>query len=428
MEEQIKIALEKQNPWWFNRQYDAGIPRLAFYPLLEKYLRAPEVLLVLGARRTGKSTILYQLISSLKVKPEEILFINLDDPVFQSKSDDPSLLSNLIEERLLENKTASKIYVFIDEVQNYAYWIQTIKTLYDVNKKIKFILSGSTSALLKNTAGARLSGRYFTDIIYPLQFKEYLSFIGAGELPVLEKKSLVKKYLQFGGFPRVALEKDESLKQELLKNYFQTIYLKDIIFPNRIRNNRDIFDLLYFITSNIGVPFSYTNIGKVLGMSTDTVKEYVAYAEQSYLIYALSKYDASVKKQIANPKKIYCIDTGIVNAVSFKFSENRGRLVENLVFLELARSGKEVFYHKEKSECDFLLKDGRSISHAIQVAVSLKDENVKKRELKGLAEAMEVHGLKKGFIITEDEKETLKIKGKTINIIPLYEFLEKPLF
>ena len=425
MELQLQIALEKQNPWWFKKPYETGIPRLCYYPELQKYLNAPEILLMLGARRTGKSTLLYQLISTLKVSPEALLFINLDEPLFQSKADDPTFLSTLIEEYLLQHKDIQKYYIFIDEVQNYKYWVQTIKTLHDINKQLKFILTGSTSVLLKNAVSTRLSGRYFTTIVYPLAYNEYLDFTDTPKPSLLQKRQIINTYLQFGGFPRVVLEKDEMLKQDILKNYFQTIYLKDIIYPHNIRSNKDVFDLLYFVLSNMGTFFSYTNVGKTLNISTDTVKEYLSYAEQSYLLYIVLKYDASVRKQLANPRKIYCLDTGLVNSVSFKFSENRGRLIENLVFMTLIKNKKEVFYHKETSECDFVVRDGRKIIQAIQVTLSLQDESVKKRELKGLLEAINKYNLKEGFIVTEAEKETIEVEEKKIHIVPLYEWLEQ---
>src|SRR3989338_5842306 len=130
MDPKIQEALEKQNPWWFNKEYSIGIPRLGHYPQILKYLDTPEIVLLLGARRTGKSTLLYQLIASLEVKPEALLLINLDEPLLQSKAEDPSFLSALIEEYLSQHTDLSKFYVFIDEVQNYNYWVQTIKTLH----------------------------------------------------------------------------------------------------------------------------------------------------------------------------------------------------------------------------------------------------------------------------------------------------------
>lgn len=425
MEKKIQNALEKQNPWWFGKKFDAGIPRLEYYSNLLKFLKTKEISLILGARRTGKSTLLYQLIKILNVSPESVLFINLDEPLFQSRSDDPEFLRNLIEEYTLQRKDVKKFYVFIDEIQNYDYWVQTLKMSHDTSSNLKFILTGSTSTLISDRMSTRLSGRYFSTIIYPLSFREFLDFNSTGKLRIVEKKQYLQKYLKYGSFPRVVLEKDVSLKRETLKNYFQTIYLKDIIYPYKIKNNKDVFDLLYFILSNAGKAFSYNNVGKILNISDETVKEYLRYAEQAYLLYSVNKFDYSVKKQLANPKKIYCIDTGLVNNLSFQFSENKGRLLENLVFITLRRKHDAVYYHKGNGECDFVIKEGLKITQAIQVTLSLRDPAVRKRELKGLTDAMETYKLKEGLVITEDENESIKIDGKTIHVIPAYDWLDE---
>lgn len=422
MEEQIKIALEKQNPWWLGKEFDCGIDRLPHHKILLKYLGAPEILLLVGARRTGKSTLLYQLIRNLlkKEHPDSILFLNLDEPLFQSRSKDPAFLSGIIGEYAAQKKLK---YLFIDEVQNYEHWAYAIKTLYDTEKNIKIILTGSSSTLLKSVISTRLSGRYFHAIIYPLSFSEYLEFNGIKSPSTLEKKHHFEQYLKYGAFPRVVLEKDKTLKHDLLKNYFQTILLKDIIYPNNLRNNKDIFDLLYFLVSNVGKLASFNSLANLLGISVDTAKEYMHFAEESYLFLSIPKYDPSVKKQIINPRKVYCIDTGLANSLSFKFSENKGRLLENLAFISLLKTGNGIYYHKGKSECDFLVKKGNKISQAIQVSVSLKDKQAKARELKGLIEAMKAHRLKEGLILTEEEKCELKVEGKKISVMPLYEWL-----
>lgn len=425
MEINIKIALEKQNPWWFEKKFETGIPRLDYYPSVLKYIKTKEILLIIGARRTGKSTLLYQIINELKVNPESILFINLDEPLFQSKAKDPEFLRTLIEEYTLKHKRIKDFYVFVDEVQNYDFWVQTLKTLHDTSQNIKFVLTGSTSTLIESGISTRLSGRHFSTIVYPLSFQEFLIFNDVKKPKTLEKKEYLRLYLKYGAFPRVVLEKDKFLKQEILKNYFQTIYLKDIIYPYKIRNNKDVFDLLYFVLSNTGKPLSYTNIGKILDMAPETVKEYLTYAEQAYLLYSVNKFDYSVKKQLANPKKIYCLDTGLINSLSFQFSENKGRLLENLVFMTLRRKYGGIFYHKNGSECDFVIKEGFKVKQAIQVTVSLKDSAVRKREIKGLLDAMSAYKLKEGLIITEDEKDTINEGNKIIHIIPMYEWLEE---
>jgi predicted AAA+ superfamily ATPase len=424
MEELISDILEKQNPWWFGKSYATGVPRLRYYPKLSAYMGTEEILLLLGARRTGKSTLVYQLIDSLVLPEDEtdsLLYINLDEPVFQSRAEQPDLLSGIIEDHIAATKK-ERYYILLDEIQNFRYWAETIKTLYDTDKRLKFVLTGSTSSLLAKQTITRLSGRYLAVTIFPLTFKEHLDFKELKKPTSSEKKQEFGEYVRYGSFPRISLEADSGIKEELLKHYYETIYLKDIIFPHKLRNNRDVINLLYFIISNVGKPFSYSGIADALEISADTVKEYLGYAENSYLLYSVNKFDFSLRKQLANPKKIYCLDTGLVNAVSFRFSENYGRLLENLVFMELLRRRHEVYYHKKTRECDFLVKEGNRITSAVQVTQELTPDN-RKREFGGLLEAMEVYGLQEGLILTKDTETTIETEGYTISVKPVWKWL-----
>ena len=292
-------------------------------------MEAGEILLLVGARRTGKSTLVYQIIKDLLkggTPPEAILFVNLDEPMFQSRSKDPAHLTGLIEHHLVQHSRQLHFYIFLDEIQSQYYWVQAVKTLHDVGKNIKIVLTGSTSTLLQSEISTKLSGRYFHITVYPLSFAEYLNFKHVQNPTTIEMIRHFDEYLGYGAFPRVVLEDDHDLKQEILKNYFQTIYLKDIIYPNNIRNNRDVFDLLYFAISNVGKSFLYSSIGRTFDIASETVKEYLWYAESSYLLYTLTKYDVSVKKQLANPKKLYCLDTGLMNSVSFYVFREQGKI------------------------------------------------------------------------------------------------------
>jgi len=427
MDDKTHAILERQNPWWLGKEFDSGIERLASYPGLERHMKKEEILLLVGPRRSGKSTILYQLIKSLLTKgtnPKNILFMNLDEPFLQSMSDDPSYLTGLIDEYQTKNKTSEKTYVFADEIQNAKHGIQTAKIIYDTQKKIKLILTDSTSSMLQSQATARLSGRYFHTMIYPLSYAEYLTFRQVKNPSITEKKQHLQDYLQYGGFPKVVLETDPQSKQETLKNYYQTICLKDIIYPHKIRNNKELYDLTYYLVSNTAKPFSYQNLAKTLDTTPETIKEYIKHIEDSYLIQTVTKYDPSVKKQMANQKKVYCIDTGLINAVAFQFTENRGRMLENLAYATLRRKNPdaEIYYHKDAYECDFLLRENGKITQAIQVTQNLNQET-EKRETRGLIEAMEKHGLKTGTIITEEQEKTINKDGKTIKAIPMHQWI-----
>ncbi len=429
MDERMEIALESQNPWWSSQEFETGVNRLSRFPQIERYLDIQEVLLIVGARRTGKSTLVYQIIRSLLdqgVGREAILYINLDEPLFLSMADDPTLLSSIVEGHLARHGSKiQRLYLCIDEIQNYSYWAPAIKTLYDTKSTIKCILTGSVSTLLKQEMSTRLSGRHFSMTVYPLTFAECLGFQKTEHPTIMQKRKAFGEYLKYGGFPRVVLEPDESMKMEILKNYYETIYLKDIIFPNRIRKNSEIIDLLYYLISHTGTLFSYNKIAETLQISTDTVQEYIEYAENAFLLFTLMKYDYSLKKQLTNPKKIYAIDPGLINAVSFAFSENRGRLIENVIFMTLKRAYESIYYHKGQYECDFLVSVERRIAHAVQVTQSLKEPKTREREIRGLSEAMEAYGLPEGTIITEFESEEIESDGRRIHVIPCYTWLTR---
>ena len=149
----------------------------------------------------------------------------------------------------------------------------------------------------------------------------------------------------------------------------------------------------------------------------------ISYFENAYLIFSINKFDFSLKKQLANPKKIYSIDTGLANSVSFQFSDNFGRQLENVVFLQLKRLGFEVYYHRNKQECDFIIRDNGKIINAIQVSHSIDNVSVRSREINGLQEAMLQYDLNNGLIITEDEEEIISINELTIQVIPVWKWL-----
>jgi hypothetical protein len=228
------------------------------------------------------------------------------------------------------------------------------------------------------------------------------------------------RYLEYGGFPEVVVSGDS----EELKQLYRDILIKDLIVRFKIRDTKSFREIALYLLSNISLPVSFNNIKNMVGVkSVTSVKNYADAMEEAYLFYSLFKFDYSIRKQIINDRKIYAVDTGIPNAVAFKFSENRGRSLENSIFIELKRRGKEVFYYKGKKECDFLIRKGFQIKEAIQVSQSLNNPETEKRETEGLSEAMESFKLKKGLIITENQEAESKIKGKIIKIIPAWKWL-----
>jgi len=279
--------------------------------------------------------------------------------------------------------------------------------------------------LLSRELATALTGRHLKTELYPFSFKEYLAYnnVGSYNLALTSDRAKIKRqfsnYLKYGGFPEIVDSKDRNELRQL----YQDILIKDLLVRFKIREDKSFRELALYLMSNIGAQISFNNIKKILGLnSVSSVKNYVGYLEESYLLFSLFKYDYSLKKQIINDRKVYGIDSGMIQEVAFSFSKNSGRYLENLVFLELKRRLNEVFYYRNKFECDFIIRKGTKIVQAIQVTDSLNINN-KDREIRGLAAALEEHGLSEGLIITSDKEGEESINGKKIKIIPVWKWL-----
>jgi len=313
---------------------------------------------------------------------------------------------------------------FFDEIQVIEGWEKFVRRLF--TEEYKIFVTGSNATLLSSEIATSLTGRNLRVELFPFSFKEYLSFSNfeikkiftTQEKAVLSQQ--ISDYLYYGGFPEIVKSKDF----EELNQIYQDIIIKDLLVRFKIRDQKDFRELSLFLLSNIGKKISFNNLKKLLEFSnTSKVKNYVDFLCESYLFFTIKKYDPSVKKQIVNDKKIYTIDTGLVNSTSFQFSENRGNILENAVFLELKRRYKEIFYFEEKKECDFVIKSGRNITQVIQVSDNLSNPSTKKREIAGLKAAMDRFNLNEGTIVTLDTEENIKKDNKKIYIIPYWKWL-----
>jgi predicted AAA+ superfamily ATPase len=193
---------------------------------------------------------------------------------------------------------------------------------------------------------------------------------------------------------------------------------------HNLTGERELKELVYLLASNASRPFSNNRLAAAVGLkNATTVKNYLDFLQDTYLLFAVNKFDYSVRKQLQNARKIYFIDSALIRKLGFIFSEDKGRFLENMVFVELKRRGKDVFYFKGKSECDFLIRDGINITGAIQVCYSIADMETRERELKGLIEAMMTYNLDEGLILTEDREENIEISGKHIMVKPVLKWL-----
>ncbi len=425
---EILEVLADWNFW--GHDLDAGIDRAELVGVIKRYANIGEIVVVSGVRRCGKSTLLLQFCRSLiesGVRKEDILIVNLEDP--RLKKPDLGLLNKIYEAYLTELNPQKLHYVVLDEVQVVEGWERFARFLHE-NKKIRVFVTGSSSKLLSSEYSTVLAGRHVDMETYPLSFREFLRFRGvdAGDNVAAvskrhELKRLVSEYVKWGGFPKACLLKGEQDKKEVLNAYFRDIMIKDVVMRHRIREVEKLEELAKYYLTNTASLQSFNNIRKVIGTSLDTVERFSGYFSEAYLVFFVSKFSFSKKEQIQNPKKAYCIDTGLRNAVGFVFSDDSGRLMENVVFLELKRRKKEIFYWKGKGEVDFVAKDGLRKLALIQVCYDVENESTKKREVGALMEAMKELKLKEGLVITAEYEHEEKVGGKKIIYRPLWKWL-----
>ncbi len=390
-------------------------------PRLQSGFSDKEVAVISGVRRCGKSTLLHEIRSK---SAEKDYYFNFDDERLVNFSlNDFQLLYEAFIELFGKQST-----FYFDEIQNVPGWERFVRRLYDYNNKI--YITGSNASMLSRELGTHLTGRYVRQEMFPFSFAEFMAF----HKKVIPQKSLFSteekvqlysdflSYFKKGGFPAYL----KSGNNEYLKSLYESIIFRDVMVRNNLTNEKEILELVHFAASNTSKLFSYNSLMKVIGVkNATTVKNYLSFLENTYLLFLVNKYDSSVKKQIQNPRKLYFIDLGLVRELGFHHSEDNGRLLENLVFIELIRRGKEVYYHSQKHECDFVIKEKNKIVEAIQVSWSVYNQTTKEREIDGLVEALIFHNLKEGLILTDSEEDEFTVKDMKIKVIPAWKWLLK---
>ena len=421
MDEEILV---EWNPWWTD-DFEIDYVDRDIQKRLDQWLDRKEIVPITGCRRAGKTTLMYMTINHLleQVDKENILFVKCDD----ERVEDEDLIESAREKHKEMFDPEGRTYLFLDEIQEQEDWDRTIKRIYDLQEKIKIFLSGSR--LLKSELNTALAGRFIYFDVYPFSFSEFLKakdIEWESRAELLSKSTKIKhhlrEYLQWGGFPEIVLEDDEEKKKELLRFYSDSILYRDVIKRSGINKPEKVEKLKSYLLSNFTNLLNYSKIADHLGVSSDTISSYIHNMEESYFFFPLPIFSYSIKKQQFNPKKIYCIDSGIRNSVGFKFSEDLGRLYENTVFLELKRDHEEIYYWRDQgTEVDFLVKEGESVEELIQVCYDVSSAG--EREEESLLHGMKEFDLKKGLVITGDTRREAEIKDRTIKYIPLWEWL-----
>ena len=394
------------------------------------------IITITGSRRAGKTYFCFQLINQLfseGISKENIFYINFEDnKLLGAESKDlDKLLEAFFELSQIDKK--QKIYLFFDEIQTVKNWDSWTRTINDTRKDIQVILTGSSSKLLSKEISTKLRGRVLNYEIFPLSFKEILNWKNVKydlenvsySKGRIELKKLFSLFVVNGGYP--ALISQNLQKESILQSYYDSMIFKDILERYKVEDVNKLKALANLLFESVSREMSYSKLANKLNsigfkISKNTVIEYLSYFEDAYLFFQNLKYEYSLAKQLGSIKKIYCIDNGLLNTVSFKFSDDFGKLLENLVFIELRRRNEQIYYFRKNYECDFLIVRKNKVSLAIQVTKELNDDN-KKREINGLLEVINEHKLKEGILLTEDQEDEKIIEGKKIRIIPVWKWL-----
>ncbi len=371
-------------------------------------LSSKHILSIVGVRRCGKSTLMKELVRVAlnETAEENILYLNLEHPYFnqfKGEVDNLRKIYDIFKEKVIPGK---KCFVFFDEIQFFKDWQVFIKSLYEKNEA-KIVLTGSNSRLLSSELATLLSGRAIPLIMYPFSLQE--------------ASVNLDQYLVNGGFPEVVL--NEGAPKLLAEMYFKNILYQDVIPRFNIQNTLAMENLSYYMLSQAGKEISYNTLKSISRLDDKTAKLYTSYLQDANLLYVISNYDFSLKKLIGNKKKVYLVDP-LFTLLSFKHSPDSGRLFENYIFMVLKRIGKDIYFHQNGGECDFLIKDGLNITSAIQVCHDLSDIN-RKREIKGLLSALVKFDLHEGYIVTREQNETIEMEGKSIFVVDESKFREK---
>jgi uncharacterized protein len=414
-EEARALLLEQFTAFW---RRDIGIQRDALAEL-ERAAPLPHAVIISGLRRAGKSTLLAQL--AHRLGEDQFFYVNFEDERFLGFAPDDA---NDLYALLVELFGERRIFV-VDEIQNVEGWERFVRRFMD--QGLKFYITGSNASLLSRELGSRLTGRYVPIELFPFSFSEFLRFRGYAA-PDLARRTTVdtarlqanfSEYLRLGGIPEPLKYPELTLARTL----YDDVLYRDIATRHGIEEVRALKELAFFLMSNPAAAVSFNKLKEQLRLgSVNTVKNYIEYLENSWLIFTSNVYDYSVKRQQVAPKKVYAIDTGLVNAVGFSFSPNTGKLLENLVYLALRRRTREIYYYTSPGgfEVDFYLPETREL---IQVSQNLGQTVTRERETRALTDALRGLGLTRGLILTDANSPAIQSAGLSLEVRSVAEWL-----
>lgn len=423
----MDAILLEDNPHWL-KSADEVYQNYTEREMLLKalaYLKPKEIVAIIGARRVGKSSLAKLMIKALlkEVNPKNIFFINLEKPSFVPYKNDPMYFEKIYEAylKLANPNRDEKIYFFIDEIQIFDSWEVFVKSKYE-SSNIKFVITGSNASLLASSYATLLTGRVLKLELSSFNFREFLNYKKiehdskiAMVANRIEIKQALDEYLKWGGYYSVFSNEHPEIKLGLLKNIAEDIILKDIVPRYSIKNSQAIRDLFFYVVSNATTQLNYSRLAKKIGIDAKSIKEYIGYFEDNFLVTTIPNYHSKLTQQLKSTKKIYLTDNGFLN-LGVKRTQDRGAVLENMVFIALNQ--EKLTYLLDNKECDFYL-DGK----LYQVSYDIEDEQTQKREFEGLRYFAEKLGKEQGYVLTYDRDETVAYKGIDVEVLSVDRFL-----
>jgi len=398
---------------------------------VSKYISSKlnKIIVLSGFRRVGKTYILLNELKSLleNKNKKQVVYINFEDERIPLKTE---FLSEFFPEIIKLNSNIPE-FLFLDEVQNFPNWSKWLRRVYDLYPKTRFFVTGSSSKMSFSKIPTELRGRYVLKKVFPLSFEEFLKFKGCNKNITNAKLiNFFEEYLIYGGLPEIVLA-EKSEKLEIIKSYYSSVVNRDLIETYLIRNKESIKAILNLLLNSTN--YSYNKLYNSLKslqyeIGKNTLISYINFIEDSFFMFSLPIFSYKIKDRMQYPKKHYFVDNVFLSKISINFSNNYGRLYENLVAINLLKKEKEFFYwrNEKNEEVDFLVKEGEKIKQLIQVCYDLKNSETFDREIRALLKASKDLKCKNLVVINKDKEEILEkewfgIKEK-IKFVPLWKW------
>lgn len=416
---------------WGNNPLSPGYSRHILSKICS-FIEAPEAITLIGMRRSGKSTLLHQVMSFLEeqgIPQKNMLYVNFEDPGFSNHLT-PQLLDKIYRVYREEVCPEGKAYLFLDEIQIVPEWERWVRARNET-ENIKIFITGSSSKLMSSEIATLLTGRHISIDVYPLNFSEYCQFssIKIPNTPLPNQAppkihAALKQYLTWGGLPRVVLAQNDLEKRTLLHTYLDDILFKDVAARHNIRQLKLLKDLTVYLLTQTSCLISYTRLANIYGVSADIIQTYIRYLEDAFLINTLSICSVKEAERQRNPKKIHVHDLGLRHIANFSTSSDQGKLVETAAFHALNQKENDgIFYWKKEQETDFVIRQGVNYTRFIQATYDIENNDTLKREIKALTEVHEAYPNAEKILVVSQWAELLSEIPDYIKVVPLWKFL-----